>query len=573
MLTHLRIVDFAIIEEVELSPEPGLNVITGETGAGKSIIVGAAGLLRGGRATPEVVRRGCKEAVVEALFELQQCPELLKQIEQSGLPLGGSELLIRRVIPRTGRGRVYLNGGLCTLAVLSRITSKLLDISGQHEHQLLSDRATHRQILDALGTPAKSSVTMAQTFEELLRIAAALEQAQMDERQRASQLEFLRYQLQELEDAALTPEEDVELEQECARLRRATELLDAAVAGEGELYSSGGSVCDRLSHLGKRLSALATVEPRLEALTGQLDEARVLIEDVAHGLRRFESDVELDPRRLDRLELRLDLIQRLKRKHGSSVGEILERQRELSGELERLENIEQQRDDLARELAKARKAAERAATGISSARERAAGKLSDEVTTQLEGLRMEGARLTVKVDKRAAQAGDPPALVFGDHRLNKHGWDKVEFLIATNPGERALPLGRIASGGELSRVMLALRKVLGEHDPVRTSIYDEVDAGIGGAVADVVGQNLAQIGSQRQVLCVTHLPQVAAHADVHIHVGKSKQRGRTRTIAKTLTPKERVEELARLLGGEQVSASARANARQLLNEAGQELHP
>ncbi len=567
MLTHLRIVDFAIIEEVEISPGPGLNIITGETGAGKSIIVSAVGLLRGGRATPDVVRHGCKEAVVEALFDLQLCPELLERVEQAGLPLSGKELLIRRVIPRSGRGRVYLNGGLCTLSVLSAVTAKLLDISGQHEHQLLSDRATHRQVLDALGTPAQTSAAMAQAFTELRRVATALEQSQMDERQRSSQIEFLRYQLRELEDAALSPGEDIDLERECVRLRRAAELLEVAVAGEGELYSTAGSVCDRLSRLGKRLAAVVAIDARLESLSGQLDEARVLIEDVAQGLRHFESDVELDPGRLDQLEQRLDLIQRLKRKHGSSVAEILENQQEIQRELLQLENLAQQRDDLERELKAARGEAEHAATRLSAAREQAARKLSIEVTEQLAGLRMEGARLTVKVAERVSQAGDPLPQVFGNRKLSKHGWDLVEFHIATNPGEQALPLGRIASGGELSRVMLALRKVLGNHDPVRTSIYDEVDAGISGAVADVVGRNLAQIGRQRQVLCVTHLPQVAAHADAHFHVGKSKRRGRTRTLAKALTSTERVGELARLLGGERVTDSARANAKQLLTAA------
>jgi len=567
MLTHLHIVDLAIIEEVEFSPGPGLNVLTGETGAGKSIIVGAAGLLRGGRMSAEMVRSGCKEAVVEALFDLSDSPEVAGILEQAGLPLEGEELLVRRVLSSAGRGRVHVNGALCTLSVLGKIMSRLLDISGQHEYQLLSDRRIQQQILDAVGVPPKDLERVGQAHARLKELAGILASTQMDDQQRSERLDFLRYQLQELEQAALSPDEDLDLEKEQARLRRAADLIEVATDGEQELYNADQAVAGRTAQVQRRLESLAHVDSSLGDLAAQLEEARLLVEDVALSLRQYASGVSLDPARLHQVEERLDLIHRLKRKHGRSVAEILKRQQSMSQELEEISSAEQRLDELESQLASARKEAEEAASQLTNARRAAGVKLSRRVSRHLGGLRMKGAKLKVEVTPRQERKGDDPALCWGGRRLGPTGWDGVEFLMAANPGEQARSLARIASGGELSRVMLALRRVLGKHDPVSTSIFDEVDAGIGGAVADVVGQYLAQVASHRQVLCVTHLPQVAAHAHQHFHVGKTTGRRRTRCTLRRLPAKDRAEELARMLGGERITAQARANARQLLEAA------
>jgi DNA repair protein RecN (Recombination protein N) len=572
MLERLHIVDFAIIDEAELALGQGLNVLTGETGAGKSIIVGAAAVLRGGRVSSALVRSGRAEAVVEALYDLSSgagAERTLELIREAGLPAEGTELLVRRVIPRGGRARVYVNGALCTAAVLSRVAGPLLDISGQHEHQLLSDSATHRRLLDAFGTPAKALREMEQAHRELREAAERLTASQMGDRQRAERIDYLRFQVDELSAAALAEGEDLQLEQELRRLSRSGELIELAVQGEQELYSGEGALADRLARLQGRLEALSSADASLTQWSSQLGEARVLVEDVAQSLSRYAGGVELDPDRLSAVEERLDLIHRLCRKHGvGAVDELRAREQEMARELESLESLDERLDDLQRELDRARGSAGELAQKLGAARKKAARRLGREVSRVLQDLRMEGARLEVQLSELPAREGDPPALRFGaSRRLGPAGWDRVEFVIRTNAGEDLQPLGQIASGGELSRIMLGLRRTLGEHDPVNTSIYDEVDAGVGGAVADVVGRSLAEVARHRQVICVTHLPQVAAYADHHFHVGKERRGRRTVTRVERLGQRERIAELARMLGGEEVSRGARQNARQLMEAA------
>jgi DNA repair protein RecN (Recombination protein N) len=572
VLVHLHIRDVATIEEVELGLGPGLTVLTGETGAGKSLIVGAAGLLRGGRASAELIRTGAAEALVEAVFDLSRQPVVVRMIQEAGLPLDGGELLVRRVVSRNGRGRVHLNGALGTVALLGRLTGALLDISGQHEHQTLTERSTHREILDAMIiAKKKSSVASAlpelQEAHRILRRALdRLAQSRLDDQQRIERIDFLGYQLRELEDAALIPGEDLELERERTRLSRAAELIEAATVGERELYGEEGSAADRLASVRRRLDDLSGVDPALDPLARQLEEAHALVEDVALTLARFGGGIEADPARQEQLEERLDLLHRLRRKHGGTLAEVLTRQAAMRSELDDLLDLEHSRDALERGVEEARAVAERLAIQITESRKEAASRLQRIVNKALTGLRMKGARLTVRVGPRAPRADDDRGLCFGDRRLGPTGWDDVEFLIATNKGEEPRPLRRVASGGELSRVMLALRKGLGAHDPVATSIYDEVDAGISGAVADVVGRGLAEVARHRQVICVTHLPQVAAHASAHLTVGKRIVQRRARTEVASLEGKARVEELARMLGGEQVTAQARANARRMLSD-------
>lgn len=567
MLVHLHIKDLAIIEEVELRPGSGLNMLTGETGAGKSIIVGAAALLLGARTSGDMVRAGQEEAVVEALFDISGRPTVADALQAAGLPDGEGELLVRRVVARSGRGRVHVNGALCTLTVLRGLTCDLLDISGQHEHQRLSDHAVQRGILDATALKRGDLTRMAGRHGDLREISARLRRTSQDEAERTQRQEFLSFQLRELEAAALNPGEEEELRLERERLHRASELLEAAAEGEDQLYSGDGSVTELLTLHQRRLSSLAHLDPKLADLAAQLEQAAVQVEDVAHTLRAYAATEELDPRRLDQVEERLDLLLRLSRKHGKSVEELLAHQEILQEELQGLESLEERRSELEAGLEQARAKAEKLAAKLERARTRASRKLAAEVTDHLARLRMEGARLQVAVTAQAAREGDEPSLVFGERRLGPAGWDRVDLRISTNPGEEPRPLARVASGGELSRVMLALHRVLGERDPISTVIYDEVDAGVGGAVADVVGRYLAEVGRHRQVLCVTHLPQVAAHADHHFHVDKSLSKKRARSQLRKLGDKDRVEELARMLGGKRVTKKARENARELITAA------
>ena len=571
MLVQLHIVDLAIIEEVELRPGPGLNMLTGETGAGKSIIVGAAALLLGGRASADMVRAGQDEAVVEALFDISGRPTVAQGVEAAGLPDGDGELLVRRVISRKGRGRVHVNGALCTLSVLRDLTGDLLDISGQHEHQRLSDHGVQRGILDAVALKRQDPARMAEQHARLRQLSQELLSTGQDEAHRAQRQEFLTFQLRELERAELLPGEEESLRLERERLQRASELVEVAAQGEETLYSGDGSVTERLTVLSRRLSDLAHLDPHLADLANQLEQAAVQVEDVAHTLRRYGSTEGLDPGRLDQVEERLDLLLRLARKHGLRVEQLPDHQAALEQELDGLATLDHRRSGLEAELEQARGQAKILAGKLERARSKAARGLAVQVSDHLARLRMEGARLQVAVTALAPREGDDPALLFGDRRLGPAGWDRVDLRISTNPGEEPRSLARVASGGELSRVMLALHRVLGERDPISTVIYDEVDAGIGGAVADVVGRYLAEVGRHRQVLCVTHLPQVAAHARHHFHVDKSvsKQGGkaRARTRLRTLEAEERVDELARMLGGKRVTKKAQENARELIASA------
>ncbi|MBK8480901.1 MAG: DNA repair protein RecN [Proteobacteria bacterium] len=568
MLVALRITDYAIIEHVELQLHGGLNVVTGETGAGKSIIVGATGLLRGDRASAELVRRGCKEAVIEALFDLSQRAEVVQRLNELGLPVEGDELVIRRIIGSSGRGRVYVNGALCTTGVLARLTERLLDLAGQHEHQTLADRTVQRSILDGLGVPPADLAAMAQAFARLQRASLALRPTALDERSRAERLDFLRYQLRELEAAELRAGEEALLDALERKLRSAAELRLAAEEGEDLLYGADEAVAARIAPIARRLAELCSADPELAPLVRQLDEARVLVEDAARELGRYAEHVEVNVEQLQQVEQRLDLLHRLKRKHSASIDELLERVDGLRREADELAAVDEQRETLEAELNAARAEVRAAARRLSAERTAAASRLGAQVSTHLQALHMPGARLSALIEGRAVRDGDDPALVFEEHgaarRVGPEGWDRVDFQVAINPGEALLPIGRAASGGELSRLVLALRQVVGSVDPVSTSIFDEVDAGIGGAVADVVGRALAAVAEHRQVLVVTHLPQVAAYAKLHLHVGKTQEGGRTRTAVRILSAEERVEELARMLAGSELTEEARAQARRLL---------
>lgn len=570
MLHQLRIADFGIIDEVELTLAPGLNVLTGETGAGKSMIVGAVSLLKGGRSSVDLVRKGAKEAVVEAVLAVSD-PELRGQLEGLGLPAGDEELLVRRVVPSAGRGRIYVNGALCTAQVLGKLMGQLLDISGQHEFQALADRVFQRKLLDAVALKQADRLGMAEAFAEVERLGEALAATRLDDRQRVERLEFLRFQLRELEAAELRPGEEAEVEASLARLRRASDLVEAAKGAAHVIYSGDRAVTERLARAHRPLSELVSVDGSLGPLAAQIDEARVLLEDAALALQRYSGTVSLDPGQLARLEERGGQLHRLRRKHAATIDQLIIRQVDLREEAEQLENFDERQADLEGELQRAREVAAERARDLSRRRQRAGRRLSRQISSQLAELGMKGAQLEIRVSGSAVKQGDEAHRIFVEggeqRRLHATGWDRVEMLVTTNPGEDPRPVGRVASGGELSRIMLAVRQVMGRDDPTVLTVFDEVDAGVGGAVADVVGRSLAAVGLHQQALVVTHLPQVAAYAQRHFLVGKGKQGKRTTTRVEALDEKARVEELARMLGARRVSEAARANARQLLSAA------
>ena len=557
MLRHLRVTNFAILSDVSIELGPGMNVLTGETGAGKSLIVEAVNLLRGGRASADIPRAGAEEAVVEAIASVP--PDLRARVarvlEGGGLPSDDAgEVLIRRVIQRGGRSRTYVNGALTTAGRLAELGALLIDLSGQHQHQGLVDPARHLEILDAYsGAMLEDAMTAA--WEELR--ACDDEQAALggNEQERAARVDYLRYQLEELDGAALSPGEDVAIEAERAKLASVDALQGASRRAEGLLYGDDGAARDRVAAAARELERVLRADAALEPIVRQCGEIETLIDDVADSLRAYADKLEGDPERLAYLDERIALIRRLVRKHATSdrsgLDQVLAKAAELRNELDLLTSRDEKLAALASRRTKAHAAAVAAAAALTKSRSKAARKLEKQVTDSLAELGMAAARLTVVVEPRP---------------LGPTGADRVELVLASNKGEDARPLTKVASGGELSRIMLSLKLALRRADEVATYVFDEVDAGIGGATAQAVGAQIRACAESRQVLCVTHLPQIAAYADNHFHVEKSEAAGRTETHVQKLDAKARKDELARMLGGHATS-KARAHAAELLAEA------
>jgi len=554
MLRHLRVTNFAILSDVAIELGDGMNVLTGETGAGKSLIVEAVNLLRGGRASADIPRAGADEAVVEAIVEIPDdlAAQIAGVIEGAGLPRGDSgEVFIRRVIQRGGRSRTYVNGALTTLARLAELGALLIDLSGQHQHQGLVDPGRHLEIIDAFaGEPARVAA-MSAAWAELRRCDEELIALGGDDRAREARLDYLRYQLDELDGAALAPGEDVAIDVERARLAAVDQLQAAARAAEDLLYGGDDSARDRVAAASREVERAARTDPGLEPVTRQLGEIETLIDDAADQLRSYGDKLEGDPERLAWLDERLALIRRLTRKHNGSLDDVIARATELRAELDALSGRDARLAELAAARAVAETAAVQAASGLTESRNQAARRLEREVGAALVELGMGSARLSVVVEPRT---------------LGPTGGDRVELLLASNKGEDTRPLTRVASGGELSRIMLALKLALRRADDVATYVFDEVDTGIGGATAQVVGSQIRAVADHRQVLCVTHLPQIAAFADQHFHVEKTELAGRTETHVRKLSAAARKDELARMLGGHATS-KAKAHAAELLAEA------
>ncbi|MGE0784449.1 MAG: DNA repair protein RecN [Sandaracinaceae bacterium] len=565
MLSVLRVRDLAIIDELEVELGPGLNVITGETGAGKSILIDALSLVLGGRGKAELVRTGAERAEVEALFEVGADEELVQQVRDAGLAdASDSEILARRVLSGANRTRGYLNGRLATAAQLSDIVGAMVDISSQHEHHTLVDPNTHLSFLDAFGKLEGTRRELAERVRDLRAADEALERARTESQQKGEREDLLRFQLAEIEELAPEKGELDALNAERARLRHAERLAGAAGGAEEALYASDDAMCAALGRIVTELTEAARIDPELAPMAEAVDSALTQLEDAARELGVYARELNVDPSRLSAVEDRVHRLQRAARKYGGDVDAILDHAAKARAEIDELDRVEERIEELeaTRDAALAA-AAERART-LSAQRGAIASDLGKRISAELHTLGMGDARIEVRLEPLVERKGE---LTVGDARLTETGIDRVEFLIAPNRGEDPKPLRKIASGGELSRAMLAVKRVLSGVGRAGLYVFDEVDSGVGGAVAETIGQKLAEVAQHHQVICVTHLAQIAVYGDRHYRVEKAVKDGRTTSRIRALTEKERKEEIARMVGGLEITASTRRTAAEMLASA------
>ena len=555
MLTHLQIRDFAIIDAVELELRAGLTVLTGETGAGKSIIVDALQLLAGGRAGAEVVRHGAERAEVSGTFDLAQVPRELKQWLEEQSVGAGPELIMRRVVGSDGRSRAYLNGQSVPVQSLRDAGNILIDIHGQHEFQSLTRSASQRELLDSYGslTALTSQVGIAhRVWLGLLNRTLDLESKARD---RDAKLDLLRYQVQELDGLQLKEGELTTLSEESARLANRGRLATGAQVALGELYDNdAASAHAGVSRALTALRPLVALDVKLGSVLPLLEEASVAIREAARELERYGETLDVDASRQDEVERRLAAIEELSRKHRIAPAQLPERSAQLRAEFEELERAELDLAQLRKDLAAALEGYRTQALDLSGKRQKAARALAKDITARMQTLGMSGGRFEADVTQE------------GNADPTQHGIDQIEFRVSANPGQPPRALAKVASGGELARLSLAVQVSCAAQE-MRCMVFDEVDAGIGGAVAEIVGRELRKLGERGQVLCVTHLPQVACQSHHQLRVAKLTDGRTTRTTLNELTPAERVEELARMLGGIEVTDKAREHARDMLNAA------
>lgn len=559
MLRELSITNFALIDELRVEFGPGFNVLTGETGAGKSIIIDALGLALGTRGEAEQIRTGAEEGRVEAAFDLDD-EEARHLLAEGGIECPADEfLVVRRHLLREGKSKAYLNGRLTSAASLRSLAELLIEVHGQHQGALLTQPHRQRLLLDAYAGLAGDVAAFRALYSRRQALRVELDSLVAGEREKAQRLDLLQHQRGEIAAARLIEGEEEELIQERTILAHAEKLHAAAHLGYEGLYGEEGSVAGRLAAILSRLREAQAIDPRLKEVVDACEAGIASVEDAAHQLRDYRERVAFDPERLEQVEARLHEIGKLKRKYGASIAEILKFAASAEEELQRLTRSEERGQELERELASVEALLQQQAAALTEERAAAAGRLAGAVRQELQALKMDKAAFAVLVKPRQGSAGV---------RLEPSGADEVEFLIAPNPGEELKPLGRIASGGELSRVMLAVKAILAASDQIPTLIFDEVDVGIGGGMAEVVGQKLWTIARQRQVLSITHLPQIAALADRHLAISKRVKGTRSETAVQALDGEERVREIARMLGAKERSGGTPLQHAQEILDAG-----
>ncbi|HOQ89597.1 MAG TPA: DNA repair protein RecN [Candidatus Hydrogenedentes bacterium] len=551
MLELLRVQNLALIDNLEIEFKPGFNVITGETGAGKSIVVHALGLALGARASSEVIRAGADSARVEAVFRISRVSSALRNLlAEQDISLEEDTLYISRTVSADGRSRVRAGDRMIPVSVLAAIGEELVDLHGQHEHQSLLKPARQRQLLDHYAGTADLAEEVRQKTDELKRLEAALAALRQEDRDRQRRVDLLRHEYEEIQRAGLYPAEEETLRAALNRAVHAERLFSLSGQAYGALYGAeeGVSALDRVDEALRLIGELAAIDEGFKALGRQLEDARAIVESVADELRRHADRDAFDPEDLDALQRRMALINDLKRKYGPTVQDVLSYGEKAADEIRHFETRDQQMAELQQRMERCLAEASRAAGDLSRKRKQASAKLARQVMAEMHQLGMKGAKFEVG---------------FEDIPLCSYGTDEIAFMLAANAGEPLKPLRQVASGGEISRVMLALKTVFADSDGVETLVFDEIDAGVGGATARAVGRKMADLGKYRQVLCVTHLPQIASRAGSHYVVRKESDGGRVVTRLQEINGSAREEEIARMLAGV-VNETSLVHARELL---------
>lgn len=566
MLIELRVRDFAIIDDISIRLDPGLNVLTGETGAGKSIIVGALSFLLGDKVSDGVIRKGSDTCRVEALLKLPAAWSAGAGEGGSDGPAAGDQVPLARELNRGGRSRAWLGGKPITLARLRKLGDMLVDFHGQHEHQLLLQPRFHIDFLDGFGHLYPLREKLDEKRQDLLMVLKRIGDLEKEIEYIASKEDFIRFEIDEIEKLNLKPGEDESIEQEAGLLEHAEKIIEAGEGAMDAIYDGDDAAVRQISIAGGLLERIACYSEDLASLAESLEEAHMIIKDVAESLRDRLSGIDLDPGRLEGLRDRRVALDRIKRKHGRTIEEVLEH-------LARLKQGVDNRDELLLELAELKAGYGKVeaqlaglALDLSGKRKKAAARFERLIQSELATLGIEGGGFQVIFEEveDGEEVKDPSGRSF---RVGAQGMDAAEFFVRTNKGEDMLPLRRIASGGEISRVMLSLKRILADIDQVDTMVFDEIDSGIGGDMADVVGAKLREVARSRQVVCITHLPQIAAPADLHLAVEKASVEGRTVTRVELVDGEDRVLEIARMIGGGDARESARHHAREILKRA------
>lgn len=563
MLTNLRIINYALVEDLEVKFQPRLNVITGATGAGKSIIIGALNLALGERAQSDVVRTGFDTAEIEAVFELSDDRDLKYLMSELGISLSDNTLIIRREVLSKGQSKCFVNDRLVTQASLKSIGDRLADLHGQHEHQSLLNVDKHREYLDHYGDLDEVVSQMSETYHLLRSKQKELKDFRNSKSLDDERRKLYEFQIQEIEKANLIPDEEEKLNQERKVLENVELLFELSSNLYHQLYESEASLLERVTFLSKELKRGGLIDSRLKEADEILESCVIKLQEISRFIEDYKGRLEFDPQRLETIRERLNLITTLKRKYAKNVEEILIYQDQIKKERERIEN----KDEIIRGLEKdtnlLSKSLQKECILLSQKRRYKTSELSRAIQKALSNLGMEKTKFEIKITQREDENG----MVEMDGKryfATEKGMDQVEFFVSPNPGEELKPLTKIASGGEISRIMLALKSILARADRVESMIFDEIDVGIGGEVASAVGRSLKNLASSHQVIVITHLQQIASQADQHFRVFKESLKGRTVTRIKRLDKEERVKEIARMISGENVSEVTLKQAREMI---------